>query len=116
METWLINKLYHSVVLYGHGYNLTLMHKELEKYCCNVKAVTYADLGELHIYGGTVFDNIISLDSVSEIEGIDAVIICQTVEYSESYKLLRANGYEGKIDSMVNAIMQHDYFIEENVW
>ena len=45
-----------------------------------------------------------------------AVIICFTTEYNAIYQYLRNIGFSGKIDSMVNAILQHDYYIEENVW
>ena len=116
MESWIQKKQYHNVILYGHGYNLSLMLGELERYHCKVAAISYIDLGELLIYGGTVYSSIIPVESIPTVEGIDAVIICQTIEYGDTCRLLRKIGYNGRIESMVNAIMQHDYFIEENVW
>lgn len=116
MESWIHEKQYSNVILYGHGYNLSLMIGELERNHCRVVAISYIDLGELQIYGGTVYTDIIPVDSIQNTKGIDAVIICQTIEFGDTCKLLRKAGYKGRIDSMVNAIMHHDYYIEENVW
>lgn len=116
MESWIQEKQYHQVILYGHGYNLSLMLGELERYHCKVAAISYIDMGELQIYGGTVYSNIIPVEAIQTVKEIDAVIICQTIEYGDTCRLLRKTGYSGKVDSMVNAIMQHDYYIEENVW
>ena len=41
------------------------------------------------------------------------MLVCFTTEFNTIYKHLREIGYYGKIDSMVNAILQHDYFIED---
>lgn len=116
MESWIRKKQYHNVILYGHGYNLSLMLGELDRYHCKVTAISYIDQGELQIYGGTLCSSIIPVEDIRTAEKIDAVIICQTIEYGDTCRLLRKAGYSGRIDSMVNAIMQHDYFIEENVW
>lgn len=68
------------------------------------------------MYENTVFtENIVEIEVLSALDDVDAVILCSTIEYARQLTWLRKMGYTGKIDSMTNAILNHDYFIEENV-
>lgn len=68
------------------------------------------------MYENTVFtENIVGIEELSTLDDVDAVILCSTIEYARQVTLLRQIGYTGRIDSMTNAILNHDYFIEENV-
>lgn len=119
MKNWLEEKQYRRVLLYGCGYNLIFMKTEVERNGGEVLAVTYQEEKDLALYSSTVYGRTIAtarLQEIYEAEEIDAVIVCQTNEYQNTYLMLRKMGYKGKIDSMVNAVLQHDYYIEENIW
>lgn len=116
MSDWLNAKNYKNVILYGHGYNLMLMKKEIEKVGGEVKGFVYHDEPHIKVFESIMKGRIISESEVKNFDEDDVVIICMTTEYNEIFKRLRRLGFKGKIDSMVNAVLQHDYFIEENVW
>ena len=120
MRSWLKEKHYRKVVLYGCGYNLIFMKTEIEHNGGEVAAVVYTNEDALRLYSSTVYGKTISLEELPSMCGeddtIDALIVCQTNEYLTTCQMLRKTGYCGKIDSMVNAILQHDYYIDEHIW
>lgn len=112
-----IKSEYKKVVLVGNGHNLVLMLAEMEKNGVCVVGIADGDITKLLRYKNNIFTQpIISLSDIAKQKDVDAVILCCTVEYNQYVNSLRKSGYVGKIDSMVNMILQHDYFIEENVW
>lgn len=115
-KSWLKEKNYKKVVLYGKGYCLSYLKQELMLGGATVLAVSYENQDQLDIYGSTVFGKTVSVDDIHKFLDVDVVVICQTIEYAQTYKMLREKGYRGAIDSMVNLVLQHDYFIEGNVW
>jgi hypothetical protein len=78
--------------------------------------VVYHDEPQIKVYENSLYGNVISEDDLQKCAEDIVVIICFTTEHNAIYQRLRGLGYRGRIDSMVNAILQHDYFIEENVW
>ena len=112
-----IKSEYKKVVLVGNGHNLVLMLAEMEKNGVCVVGIADEDITKLLRYKNNIFTQpIISLSDIVKQKDVDTVILCCTVEYNQYVNSLRKSGYVGKIDSMVNMILQHDYFIEENVW
>ena len=116
MSDWLTSKKYKKIILYGSGYNLILMRQEVEKAGLELIGVVYQDESQIKVYENSLYGNVISKEDLYECKDDVAVIICFTTEYNAIYQYLRNIGFSGKIDSMVNAILQHDYYIEENVW
>ena len=116
MSEWFLEKGYEKVALVGNGYNLILMIEELKKNNKQIVAISDFDLKTIRMYENTVFtENIVEIEDLSKLDGVDVVILCSTIEYARQVALLRQMGYTGRIDSMTNAILNHDYFIEENV-
>lgn len=116
MSVWLQEKNYNQVILYGCGYNLILMKQEVEKNGGVVEGVVYHDGSKIKIYENLLYGKVVSEDDLKNCDKDIVVLVCFTTEFNTIYKHLREIGYYGKIDSMVNAILQHDYFIEDNVW
>lgn len=116
MSEWFSEKGYKNVILYGHGYNLMLMKKEIEKIGGEVKGFVYHDEPHIKVFESILKGKILSESEMKDFSKDDVVIVCMTGEYNDIYKRLRMLGFKGRIDSMVNAILQHDYFIEENIW
>lgn len=116
MVKWIKEKNYMKFILYGCGYNLVLMKQEIEKNGGTVEGVTYRDSKLLRLYENSLYGKVFLEEDLKNCNEDMVVLVCATTEYNEIFKHLREKGYCGKIDSMVNAILQHDYFIEENIW
>lgn len=115
MKRWIDRNNYKNVILYGKGNNLALMIREMKKHGVNIVGITHRDVAEVKMYENTVYyENTLNLEELSYYPEADAVILCSTAEYHREVQLLRSYNYHGRVDSMTNAILDHDFFIEDN--
>lgn len=116
MDNWLKARGYESVVLVGNGEPLLIMLEEMRHYGVKIKAITDFNFKWLKAYEGALFcESVIDIRELSDLKDVDAVILCSFGEYERELAQIRGLGYLGVVDTMANAILNHNYFIEENV-
>lgn len=117
MKDWLETKGYSNIVLWGKraDANVSLMITEIRNAGKKLLGISGENTYQFELLAGDWgVDSVISVEDIVKM-GCDVIIICETVNFVESVRYLRSHGYSGKIDFFVNLVLQHDYFIEENI-